>query len=293
MSTTETSTALRTSLAREAVDYLLIIVGATISAVAVDALLIPNEIVAGGLAGLAVIAQISLGLPFGVVFAVLNLPLVVIQWRLLGGTRAVVRTIVGVSVYSLATYLLAPVLPVITEDRLLTIAYGGFLSGVGLALVFRGRGTTGGTDIIGRLLHHYQGWSLGQTALAFNVIVYGLAALLYGPEPAMVALLTSYVLAQTLDGALHGMTASRVVWVVTDRPTIVTEVITRHLGRGVTALRAEGGHSGRRKSMLYVVVPRSDTQRLKLRVLERDPDAFITVLTPRESVGGFHLATPS
>jgi uncharacterized membrane-anchored protein YitT (DUF2179 family) len=282
----------RNGVLRNLVDYALILVGAALNAVAINSFLIPNKIVSGGLTGLAVIGDLSLGLPFGAVLVLLNLPLVVLQWRLLGGIPVVVRTIVGVGALAVLTEVTAPILPVATNDKLLTIAYGGFLCGLGLALVFHGRGTTGGSDILGRLCHRYFGWSIGRTILTTNVLVYGLAAVLYGPEPAMLALLLSYVMSHTLDAVLHGMTSSRVVWIVTDEPEAVTEAITRHLGRGMTRMRAEGGHSGVDRAMLYTVVPRSDTQRLKRRVLERDPQAFITVMTPRESVGGFHLASP-
>ncbi|MBD3222381.1 DUF2179 domain-containing protein, partial [bacterium] len=180
----------------------------------------------------------------------------------------------------------------ITDDRLLIIAYGGVLSGVGLALVLHGRGTTGGTDILGRLCLRYFGWSMGRTILAVNVLVYGLAAVLFGPEPAMVALLLSYVTSQTLDSVLHGMTSSRAVWIVSNDAEAVTEAVTRVMGRGLTRIPAVGGHSRTEKSMLYAVVPRSDIQRLKRRVTEADPTAFITVLTPRESTGGYQLTQP-
>jgi uncharacterized membrane-anchored protein YitT (DUF2179 family) len=223
---------------------------------------------------------------------VLNVPLVVLQWRYLGGAKIVIRTIVGVVALAVLTQLLAPVLPSVTEDRLLTVAYGGLLSGLGLALVFQGRGTTGGTDILGRLCHRRFGWSLGRTILGINVLVYGLAAVLFGPEPAMLALLLSYIMAHTLDTALHGMSGSHAVWIVTGEAAAVREIITRTMGRGATVAKVEGGHSGDPKTMIYVVVPRADIQRLKLRVLSRDPEAFITVVAAREAVGGFHLASP-
>jgi uncharacterized membrane-anchored protein YitT (DUF2179 family) len=282
----------RVSWSRALFEYALIIVGATLNALAINMLLIPNEVVAGGVTGLAVISDLTLGIPFGVALVALNLPLVILQWRLLGGMGMVLRTVVGVLSLAVLTDLLGPHLPVVTHDRLLTIAYGGGLGGLGLALVFHGRGTTGGADILGRLCHRYFGWGIGRTILGMNVLVYGLAGLLYGPEPAMVALLLSYVMSHTLDSLLHGIASSRAVWIVTEHPVRVRKAVTSDMGRGLTLIQAEGGHSGRRKTMLYAVVPRSDIQRLKLRVLQCDPGAFITVITPRESVGGFQLAQP-
>lgn len=277
---------------RTILEYSFILTGALLNAVAIDMFLIPNEIVAGGVTGLALVGDLALGVPFSVALVTLNLPLILLQWRYLGGPRIVIRTLVGVFALAAFTELLAPVLPVVTQDRLLTVAYGGFLGGLGLALVFQGRGTTGGADILARLCHSRFGWSLGRTMLGINVVVYGLAAVLFGPEPAMLALLVSYVLSNTLDAVMHGLSGSRAIWIVTEQPGDVREAIARIMGRGVTLVDAVGGHTGVAKTMLYAVVPRADVQRLKLRVLDADPEAFISILATSEAVGGFHLSRP-
>ncbi len=283
--------ALRSRL-RNVLDYLLILVGAAITAVALVVFLVPNEVVAAGLTGVAVILEVSVGVPLGLGLVLLNIPLLALQWFKLGGASAFVRTLVGVAAVAVFSEVLGPMLPAVTDDRLLVISYGGGLSGLGLALVFQGRGTTGGSDILARLCNRYLGWSVGRTMLGMNTIVYGAAGLLYGAEPAMVALLLSFVMARVLDAVLHGVTSSRVVMIVTEQPQTVREAVVRLLGRGLTMLPAQGGHSGRRKTMLYAVVPRADIQRLKLRVLDRDPHAFITIMTTREAMGGFHLTQP-
>jgi uncharacterized membrane-anchored protein YitT (DUF2179 family) len=273
-------------------DFVLIVTGASLNAVALVVFLLPNQVVAGGLTGIAVIARLAMGMPFGVALLAMNLPLVILQWRLLGGFRSILRTLVGIAVLALMTDFLQPLLPTVTEDRLLIITYGGGLSGLGLAMVFHGRGTTGGADILARLFNRYRGWRIGRTMLGLNAIVYCLAVLLFGPEPAMVALLMSYVMSRTLDAVLHGLASSRVVMIVTSKPGKVRESVVQIMGRGLTMIPATGGHSGHRKGLLYAVIPRADVQRMKLRVLDSDPGAFITIMTPREAVGGFHLASP-
>ncbi len=273
-------------------DVALIVLGAAMMAVALNTLLIPNEIVAGGIIGLAVIAEIQLGVPISVALLLMNLPLVYLQWRYLGGLGSVLRTILGVVSLALLTEYSRGIFGPVTHDRLLTVVYGGVLSGVGLAMVFMGRGTTGGSDILCRLVFQFYGWSMGRTMLVVNVLVYGLAAWLFGLEPVMLALLLSYVMSHALDTVMHGITSNRVVWVVTRHPQDVTAGIVQNLGRGVTTLQARGGLSGQDMGFLYMVVPRSGLQRLKRRVLLEDPDAFITVMSPRESVGGFQSMTP-
>jgi len=276
---------------RVVIDIVLISVGALLNALAINIFLLPNDVVAGGVTGLAVIGELSLGLPFGIGLILLNLPLLALQWRLLGGAGAFLRTLVGVILLAVFTELLGPHLPEVTSDRLLTICYGGGLGGLGLALVFHGKGTTGGADIVARLFHRWWGWGFGRTFLAINACVYGLAGILYGPEPAMVALLLSFVMSRTLDAVLHGMTSTRAVLIVTGRPDEVCGGLVKVLSRGVTVLNGTGGFTGQERAVLYAVVPRAEIQRLKQIVLERDPRAFMTVLSPRESIGGYRLAT--
>ena len=266
-------------------EYTSIIVGAAVCGAAIALLLEPNNIVPGGVTGLAMILKDVLGLPMGVVLVVLNLPLVVCGWRFLGGMRLLTRTVVGLLVMAAAIDFVAAHADVLSRDRLLVIFYGGLLSGVGLALVFRGRGTTGGADILGRLMHLWLDVPVGQAILAINVLVFGLAAVYYGFEEAAVALMLSFVATRSLDAVLHGLAATRAALVVTERPDAVKGTVRRHLRRSVTLLPAEGGFSGRPKTILYVVVARAEVARLKRRVTEADPEAFMTIYSPAEVVG--------
>ena len=277
---------------RMGLDILLITAGAGLNALAVNALLVPNEIVAGGFLGLAVLGEVWLNIPVSWFLLVVNAPLIFLQWRFLGGAGSVLRTILGVVALSALTALTRDWTGSVTDDRLLVVVYGGVLGGVGLAMVFLGRGTTGGGDILVRLCFRFFGWGFGRTMLVVNALVYTLAGILFGLEPAMLALLMSYVMSHTLDAVLHGMSSGRVTLIVSRYPDEITDRVSRELGRGVTKMRGQGGHSGAEVGFLYIVVPRSGLQRLKRTVLNTDPDAFITILSPRESVGGFQSTVP-
>ncbi|MFO7607901.1 MAG: YitT family protein [Candidatus Krumholzibacteriia bacterium] len=266
-------------------EYTSIIVGAAVCGVAIALLLEPNNIVPGGVTGLSMILKDLFGLPMGVVLVALNVPLVVFGWRFLGGMRLLVRTVVGLVVMAGAIDLVSAHTEVLTRDRLLVIFYGGMLSGVGLALVFRGRGTTGGADVLGRLANLWLDVPVGQAILALNVLVFGVAAFYYGFEEAAVALMVSFVATRALDAVMHGLVATRAALVVTERPDDVKESVRRHLHRSVTLLPAVGGFSGRPKTILYVVVARAEVARLKRRVTEADPAAFMTIISPAEVQG--------
>lgn len=273
-------------------DYLLIVLGAALCGAAIGTLLVPNQIVAGGVTGLAVIGYHLLGVPTGVGLVAMNLPILWLGWRHLGGRRLFFRSLVGVLVMSVATDLVVARGWVPTTDRLLVIFYGGLLNGVGLALVFRGRGTTGGADILGRLLHRWLDVAVGQAILGINTLVFSLAAAFLGLEEAAVALMTSFVMAKALDSVLHGLSATRAAIIVTEKPQEVAAAIMKHLNRGVTIAPAIGAYSGQDRFLLYSVVARSESARLKRRVEEADPAAFMTISTPNEVVGS-SLATVS
>ncbi len=148
---------------RARADYALIAIGSIMVAAAADMFLIPNRVVSGGLTGVSTVLYYVIGTPVGLVTFLLNVPLFLANIRWGGGWRAGVKTVFAVAVMSAAIDLLQPYLPQATADPVLYTVYGGLLDGLGLGLVFRAGGTTGGTDIIARLAHRFLGIKLGHT----------------------------------------------------------------------------------------------------------------------------------
>jgi uncharacterized membrane-anchored protein YitT (DUF2179 family) len=276
---------------RTVVDYAQIIVGAMLVGIGVNLFFVPNQVVSGGVTGVSIMLHYALGTPVGLVTLLLNLPLLVIGWRWAGGTRFLIRTGVAVAVLSATIDLTEPHLVAPTADRLLVICYGGLLDGLGLGLVFRGRGTTGGTDVIARIAHRFLGIGLGQTLLTLNVLIFGVAAFQFGAEAVMVALALAWVSTRILDLVQAGFAASRQAIIITSDPDGVRDAVFTHLHRGVTLLEAKGGFTGRPRPVLYVVVAAHEVGRLKIRVAEVDPNAFVAISKAQEVFGeGF---TPS
>jgi uncharacterized membrane-anchored protein YitT (DUF2179 family) len=266
-------------------DYLQIVVGSLIVAVGTNLFFVPNKLVSGGITGIAILLHYAHAWPVGLVFAILNIPLVIIGWKWAGGARFFLRTAVAVTVMSVAIDLTAPYIQAPTSDRLLVICYGGLLDGLGMGLVFRGRGTTGGTDVLAKLANRFLGVGIGQTLLAFNVLIFAVAAFQFGAEPVMVALALAYVSARVLDTVQTGFSVSRQAIIITTHPKAVRDAVFASLKRGVTVLEARGGYSGERRPMLYVVVAAHEVGRLKLRVAEADPDAFVAISSAQEVLG--------
>jgi uncharacterized membrane-anchored protein YitT (DUF2179 family) len=270
---------------RVVADYVQIVVGAILVGVGVNLFFVPNQVVSGGVTGVAILLHYAFGTPVGLVTLLLNLPLLVIGWRWAGGVRFLVRTGIAVVILSATIDLTEPLLTAPTTDRLLVICYGGLLDGLGMGLVFRGRGTTGGTDVIARIAHRFLGLGIGQTLLVLNVAIFAVAAFQFGAEAVMVALALAYVSARVLDMVQAGFAASRQAIIITNDPEGVRDAIITHLHRGVTLVEARGGFTGRPRPMLYVVVAAHEVGRLKLRVAEADPDAFVAISSAQEVFG--------
>jgi len=175
-------------------DYSLLLVGALLQAVAMDLFLVPGRLAAGGVSGAAQIVNRYTGWPIGAMIFAANLPLFWLGWRQLGGRRFLARTVAAVAAYSALLDLLRAFLPGgLTPDPVLNSLYGGILGGVGVGLVFRGQGTSGGTDILARLLGRWRGIPLSQSYLLTDAVVVLVAGLAFSWELALYALVSLYV----------------------------------------------------------------------------------------------------
>ena len=268
-----------------AFDYGLIVMGSLVVAVGTNMFFVPNNVVSGGVVGISIILHHLFKSPVGLVTLGLNLPLLWVGWKYAGGMRFFVRTAVAVITMSLAIDLTAPFIAPPTHDRLLVICYGGLFDGLGMGLVFRGRGTTGGTDVLARLAHRFLGIGVGQALLGINVMIFAVAAFIFGAEAVMVALALAFVSARVLDIVQAGFSAARAAIVISQQPEKVKQAVLHRLGRGVTVLHGQGGYSGRENPVLYVVLATHEVGRLKRLVAEVDRHAFVAITPAQEVLG--------
>lgn len=258
-------------------DYLMITAGAVMVAASVNMFLTPNDVVMGGLTGGAQLLQSAIGTPIGLVTLLANLPLFIIGFRALGGLIFGVRTIYATVVMALAIDLLAPYLKPVSTDPLLYTLYGGLLDGLGVGLVFRARGTTGGVDIIARLLERRFRWRPGRSILAMNMAVFGVAFFAYGPEKVLYAILVAFISSVTLDYTLAAGSGARQALIITDQPAAITQALLHELVRGVTMLEGHGAYTGEARAVLLCVVSRSEISFLNDIVSRADPNAFVVI----------------
>ena len=266
-------------------DYFLLTIGALLVAASIDVFLVPNNVVVGGITGIAMLLRTYIGTPVGIISLLINIPLFILGFRYLGGLVFGARTLYATAVMSIAIDLLAPYLRPVTADPLLYTLYGGLLDGLGVGLVFRARGTTGGVDIIARLLEQRYGIQPGRAMLGMNIAVFGLAFLVYGPEKTLYALLVAFVGSLALDYTLSAGSRARQALIITSQPDVITQALLHDLGRGVTMLEAIGGYTGAERAVLLCVVGRAELSFLKAIVSRADPYAFMIIGEVGEVLG--------
>ena len=268
-------------------DYAFIALGALIQALSMRLFLIPGLMVSGGISGAAQIVNFYTHWPIGVMVLAGNLPLLLLGWRYLGGRRFALRTAAAVVLFSVFTDLLAFFLPQngITPDMVLDALYGGVLLGIGLGLVYRGRGTSGGSDILGRILNHYRGLAISQAYLITDGLVVLASGFAFGWDKALYGLVVIYVSGLAAEMISEGNNLYRTVFMITYKPREITEEICSSLERGVTLLPGTGGYTGQSRTMLYCVLSRSEINLLKAIVVEIDPDAFMVIGQANEALG--------
>lgn len=267
--------------------YLFVVLGSLVQALAMRMFLIPALLVSGGISGIAQIVNFYTGWPIGLMVFVGNMPLFALGWRHLGGKRFIFRTIVAIAAFSFFTDFLTPYFPAggMTHDLVLNSIYGGVVLGIGLGLVYLGQGTSGGSDILGRILNHRFGISISQAYLVTDTLVVLAGGLAFNWERALYGLVVIYVSGLAAEMISEGTGVYRSVMIVTNRPEEVSGKILTILERGVTVIPGTGAYTGQARPVLYSVITRSEVNQLKILVQEADPAAFMVIGIAHEAFG--------
>ena len=222
----------------------------------------------------------------GTLTFLLNVPLVILGFCVLG-KRFTVNTLRSVVILSLITNAFDLLLPKYTGSTLLAAIFGGLGIGVGMGIIFLRGSTTGGTDILGRvLLRRFQHIPLGKILLAMDFVIVTTAGFFYGTlEASLYAIISIYVVEKATDSVLYGFNESRIAYIVSDKPTEIAQRIMDETGRGVTYLNGEGGYQRAKKLVVMCALPSRQFAQLKRIALEVDPLAFIMVSTASNVIG--------
>lgn len=271
-------------------EWFLIVVGGFIYSIGLNTFLITNHLAEGGFVGISVILLYEFHLPIGVTFFILNIPLLIVAWRMFGHEFVLKTTlgVISVSVFSEVT----KSIQIPTHDRLLAALYAGVVTGIGLGLIFRTGGTTGGADIIARILRHYRGVAMGKTLFGIDLLVICVVVIVVGKEVAMYSLVGLFVSSRVIDFVLEGAQNGKALTIISQKHGEIVHAIHAELDRGTTLLEATGGYTGQARKVIYCVVSRVEVVRIQRIVHEVDENAFVTVNNVHEVLGeGFTYDT--
>ena len=270
----------------------LMTLGVIIASFGYAVFLVPYNVSAGGLGGVSIIINHFTGWSIGLLYRLLNIPMLVLGYFYLGRWRFLYRTVIAVVIFSVATDLFIAYLPrmvdqyPLTENVLLATIYGGIIGGIGGGLIYRAGATAGGTGILGRVVQIKTGIPLSQVYLYTDGIIVVAMGLVFGWEISLYAMLALFLNGIASDYVLEGPSSVRTVTIVTGHPQEVTKAIITQLGRTVSEWEVVGGYSGETRTMLMCTVHRPQVHELKSIVLDADAEAFLVIGDAHQAFGG-------
>ena len=274
-------------LRRQIVKYLLIVLGSVIYAIGFQYFMFPNNIVSGGLTGIAMILNHFTRWPVGMTVLVMNVPLFLIAWRHFGADY-LIGSLVGTAISSICVDLFASTGIVATTDPMLGSIIGGVVKGAGLGMIYYVGASTGGIDIVAKMLRQkYQQINFGTIVLILDVMIVGAYALVLDKyQSAMYSLIGMYVVSKVVDLALYGIDNSSLCYIVSEKSEeLAREIISGHVHRGVTILEGEGAYSHQTKHVIMCVIKRTQIGEMRRLVKQVDERAFFIVTDAKNVFG--------
>lgn len=265
-------------------EYFLIIFGSVLYAAGLRFFFYPNDIIAGGVTGIAMIINYLTDIPVGVMNLIINIPLFIWAWKGFG-LKFIVGSFVATVLSSVFVDLYAYFGIVATENMLLAAIYGGVLNGLGL--VYRAGDTTGGIDIVAKFVRRkYPYMNFGTIILILDIIIYAAFAIIFNEfEAAMYAVIAMFVVTRVIDLVLYGLGTSKVCYIISDESEKLKNAITATLGRGVTLLKGEGAYTGRAKNVILCVIKKQQIMDVRRIIKSIDTHAFLIVTEAKDVYG--------
>lgn len=274
------------------IEYVYIYIGTLIASIAINAFLVPSNLAPGGATGLSILINYVTGIPVGTLIFVINIPLFIIGVKIFGKSYGA-KTLAGILFISLNVELIKKFIPDIDKvvdftnpsNIFLGTLYGGLLMGVGLGIVIKNGGTTGGSDIISGILNKFFRIPIGQALILIDSSVVLLAAYIFGAEKALYALINLYTTGIVINKLINGLGNAKMAYIVTSEVEKVRKIIVEDLGKTGNYYQAEALYSKRRRDVVTTVLRNREIFLLKELITEVDKEAFVVVSDVHEVLG--------
>jgi len=265
------------------------ICGVTLAAIALEAFMIPNKFLDGGVTGIAILVNLAYGINLNLLLVVLNIPFLYMGYKKIGKTFAVQASI---SVFMLTVILHFMEVPTVTEDKLLIAVFGGILMGTGIGLIIRGGGLIDGFEVITDFTQKNSAFSGSEITLFLNSLIMLAAVFSFGIEAAMYSILTYFTAIKVTDYVVDGFEEYTALTIISQDHDKVKELIVKKFGKAISVYKGERGylpdtfHIKHDCDIIMTVVTRLEVHRIKNAILEIDPKAFFYIQTIKEVKGG-------
>ncbi len=270
--------------------YLITAAGCLMMAVALNAFYIPAKILSGGASGVSVLTYYATGIPVGVTYVAINIPLFILAYKYMD-REYIVSTIYNIALFSFAAdYFSFLSKTPLVHDTLLSCIAGGVLFGIGSACIYREGSSTGGLDIISGVIQKNYSVTISTSNFLFNLILLFVSFFFVGLEPVLYTLLTFFIMARTSSTFTVGFDFKKNFVIISDKPEEIAEAVFREVGRGVTYLEGEGAYTHNKRRVVFVVAKLTQTAKIKNAVRRVDPNAFMVIHDVNDVFGrGFTL----
>ncbi|MFL0250348.1 YitT family protein [Clostridium neuense] len=275
--------------------YMFLTCGCILFSIYASILLTPSKIGTGGILGICLSLNKLFSFKIGITTIILNIPLFLFGFKLLGKNFAIKSAFIVVISSMLIDYMnlhFSNYHFIPPSDKLTSAIFCGVVSGIGMSLIFMGGGSTGGLDISAKIVKNQaKSIPLSKIMLFQDIIVYIFVGIVLGPQSVLYALIMSFIRSKTIDTIQEGFSSSRQCFIICTKSEEITSSINAKLNRGVTKLDAVGGYSHLNKKVLYVVIQKYQLPALKLLLKEIEPTAFITVSSVNDILGNYKQGT--
>ena len=272
-----------------AFEYIQIIIGAALVGLAFNIFLLPARLAAGGVSGISTILYELFQFNPAYVQWLINIPLLIVGIVFIGREFSV-KTFVG-TLFVPFTIWITQGMDLSVDNPLLSAIYGGIMLGVGLGIVYRGNGSTGGTALIAQVLKKFTGLSSGFSQLLVDGLVVATSAFVFNFELALYALMSIYVTSKVIDFVQLRTSPTKLILIITDKEEKIQSIIKNEMNRGLTKVKTLGGYSNEEKTMILCVVEQSEAIYFKKLLQEVEPDSFVIFVNASEILGrGFSKA---
>lgn len=277
-------------LKKHLVPILLILLGSFICAFSFNVFVIPNQLLSGGVSGISLIINYMTGIKPGILVMVLNIPIFILGYRYID-REFIAYSLIGMMAFSIFLDALVVVQGILILDELILYCiFGGIFNGIGAGIIFRSRGSQGGSDIISVIIKKYYSMNIGTTLLTINIFIVISSIFIFKDiSRAMYTLIMMFTSSMIMDKVAQGFDIRKSIMVVTNHYEDVGKGIIGELGRGVTYLDGEGAYTGDKRKIIYCIINLNQLAKIKKIVLDIDPKAFITVSDVADVTGkGFN-----